>query len=326
MTSSRTPAIGTPTAAWVLLAVVVGLSLQVAAAPDIGVPLIALALLAAGFVIFVLASSELERDVVHMALLGAVLGGAGEAWLLGTQWWHGALFGLLVGGLIGDEIQLSRKWLKLTRFAKAETRWWQRSRPQLVWLPRIVWSCAAGLFVVAVGLLVMYAPHVAGQSSLLPDWLEVFRERRLQSPAWMNMAHTWFALVALAISVALSRFVARVPDQQVLVEGLMRQIAVLQCAALLMLAFDGTLRSQLPFGMFGADSGEAAVHALESLADTVRLIFLPLGVLLLAQFYLGKRLFHYWQRSGWIVAMGLCSLAGVMALQFCIALLLTIKV
>src|SRR5436189_25839 len=79
------------------VAIVIGLWLQLAAAPDIGLPLAALALFIAMVIVAVLAFTELERDVVHMATLGAVLGGLVEAWLIGrTAWLHGALFGMVV--------------------------------------------------------------------------------------------------------------------------------------------------------------------------------------------------------------------------------------
>jgi hypothetical protein len=62
------------------------------------------------------------------------------------------------------------------------------------------------------------------------------------------------------------------------------------------------------------------------MVDTLRLVLLPLYVLMIAQIFLGKRLFHYWRRSGWIVALGMASLTGVLVLQVCVTFALSMRV
>lgn len=314
--TTRVPFIATRPAAWGLLVVGVVLSWQLVMAPEIGVPLTALALLAALAVVLVLATTELERDVVHMGVIGALLGALGEAWLLGQLWWHGALFGMLVGGLIGDEIQLSRKWLKLTRQAKSEQRWWQRLPLESRWLPRTVWVAFATALI-ALLTMPFWLPHEAG-SRLAHDFFSVFRERRIASSFWSNLSHVWFAIVPLSMAVALSRFVSRVPNQALLVDGLLRRIAVLQSAALLMMAANAlltwTLMSPEPRASFSIHYG----FHLEEYVDTLRLALVPCMLLMLSQIFLGKRLFLYWQRSGWIVAVGGLGMLTVMALGFLI--------
>jgi hypothetical protein len=316
--SSRTPAIATRPAAWTLAAIVVALVVQLAAAPQIGLPLIALALLIAGAIVAVLAFTELERDVVHQATIGAVLGALMEIWLIDrSAWLHGALFGLVVGALIGDELQLSRKWLRLTRQAKEEQRWWQRVPVQSNWLPLAVWV-GFSLLLIGCGVLAIYLrPLLAEQTAMLEEWFGDIRTRRLEASTWSNIVNAWFALVVLSISIALSRFVSRVPNQQLLVEGLLRRIAVLQCAAFLMLALDGTLRM--------ISTLHLSTPPILALADTLRFAMIPVFMLLIAQFFLGKRLAQYWRQAGWIVALSFSAMLGVCALQFCAAFIMSAR-
>lgn len=314
--SSRAPAIASPAAAWGLGAVVIALCVQLAIAPHIGLPLAALALLVALVVVLVLAGTELERDVVHMGLLGAILGGLGEWWLLDSAWWHGALFGLLVGGLVGDEVQLSRKWLKLTRQAKEEQRWWQRLPLEPRWLPRVVWLTFAAA---VLGLLTMpFWLPAGGGSRLAGDLFAAFRARRIASGAFESLGQAWFAVVPLSIAMALSRFAARVPDQALLVDGLLRRIAVLQCSALMMLSVDAVLIWSAPPVVPRYTLAGHYVFQLAGFVDMLRLALIPCMLLMLSQIFLGKRMVHYWRRSGWIVALGGIGLTTTTALGFLI--------
>jgi hypothetical protein len=312
--STRTPAIGTRPAAWTLGAVVVALVVQLAAAPQIGLPLTALALIIAVAIVAVLALTELERDVVHMAVIGAVLGGLVECWLIDrSAWLHGALFGVVVGALVGDEIQVARKWLRLTRQAKEERRWWQRVPVQSRWLPLAVWIGFAAMLAGCAVLAVYLRPRLAEQTAMLEEWFAAIRARRLEASTWSNIVNAWFAIVVLAMSIALSRFVSRVPNQQLLVDGLLRRIAVLQCAAFLMLALDGALR------MLTIVLEIDLSPPILAFADTLRYAMIPVFMLLIAQFFLGKRLAQYWRQAGWIVALSLSAMLGVCALQICAA-------
>jgi hypothetical protein len=310
------------------VAIVIGLSLQLIASPDIGLPLAALALFIAGAIVAVLAFTELERDVVHMATIGAVLGGLVEAWLISrSAWLHGALFGMVVGALIGDEIQLSRKWLYLTRQARPQQRWWQRSLAQSRWLPMTIWLGFAALLVACFVLAVLFQPRLAEQTAMLEEWFAAIRSRRLEASTWSNLVHAWFALVALAISIALSRFVSRVPNEQLLVEGLLRRIAVFQSAAFLMLALDGTVRMiTVLLAMANVHAEEPTINPIIAFADTLRYLMIPAFMILIAQFFLRQRLWQYWRQTGWLVALSFSALLGVCSLQLCVAYLLTARV
>lgn len=284
-------------------------------APEIGLPLTAAALGAALFVVVVLMATELEQDVVQVGLLGAVLGGLVEVWFLGQDWWHGALFGLLVGSLLGDELQLSHKWLLLTRQAKAEQRWWQRLPTTSRWLPRAVWVAFA-VALVALVSLPYWLPYDAG-SRLTGDFFTMFRERRIESSVWANLLRVWFVIVPLCVAIALSRFAARVPNQQLVVDGLLRRVAVLQCAALLMMAVYaiGEWIITLSYPPTHTHSYTAQLAAY---VDTLRLALVPCMLLMLSQVFLGKRLFLYWRTSGWIVALGALGMLTVATLGYLI--------
>jgi hypothetical protein len=318
--ASSRPAIASPAAGWALAALVVALCVQLAASPAIGLPLIALALMGGLLVVFVLLTSELDADVVHVALIGAVAGTVGESWLLGEAWWHGLLFGMLVGGLVGDEIQLSGKWLKLARLTREESRWWQRLPLQSRWLPRAVWVAFAAALVAAISMP-WWLPQEAG-SQLARDFFATFRERREEAGYWSNVGRAWFAIVPLSIAIALSRFVARLPNQAILIDGLLRRIAVLQAAALLMLAVNALLIFTAWPSRPAYSFGNHYEFQLSAFVDLLRVAMVPCMLLMLSQLFLGKRLALYWARSGWILALGALGLMMATGLGFMIVFML----
>lgn len=313
--STRIPFIATRAAAWGLVGIVLGLASWLLWEPERALPLVAVALLAALAVVTILATTELDADLVATGLAGAFVGGIVEVYLLGQTWWRGALFGLAVGALIGDELQLAHKWLRLTRQAKAGERWWQRIPMQSRWLPRTVW---VAFFSALVALVTMpwWLPYETG-STLTADLFSMFRERRLETSFWSNLSQVWFAVVPLSMAVALSRFAARVPFEALLLDGILRRIAVLQCAALLMLAANALAVWTILLGDLPAHSS-AYGSQLASFVDMLRLALVPCLLLMLSQLFLGRRLFLYWQRSGWIVAVGGTGAVTVLMLGYLI--------
>jgi hypothetical protein len=319
--SPRALVLATPAAAWGAGVLLLGLTLHLAIAPQTGLPVATLTLGLGVALVLMLALRELERDVIQMALLGGILGGLGEAWFLGVEsFWHGLLSGLLVGALVGDEVQLSRNWLRLTRQAKTEQRWWQRLPAESKWLPRVVWAFFA---VALMAMLTMpwWLPTQVG-SRLADDLFRVFRERRLESNVLANVFSVWYAVVPLAMALALSRFAARVPNQTLLVDGLLRRVAVLQCAALLLLAANALVSwSDWP-SVIRYTYAEHYLYQVDALVDVLRLALVPCLLLMLSQIFLGRRLFRFWRRSGWIVAIGGLGLLSAGMLGFLIAYLL----
>jgi hypothetical protein len=62
--------------------------------------------------------------------------------------------------------------------------------------------------------------------------------------------------------------------------------------------------------------------SLEVFVDSLRITLAPLLLLMVAQVFLGKRMLRYWQRSGWLVALGLLGLTSVFTLGLLLAYLL----
>ncbi len=305
-----------------LALLIAGLALPLIAVPTIGLPLAAFVLAIGVVIVLALASAELERDVIHMGLAGAIFGLLVEYFLGGRAGVvHGAIFGLIVGALIGDEIQLSRKWLRLTRQTREESRWWQKLPLESRWLPRTVWvicgvSMLAGLTLVVLcdrGLL----PR-GDDSRLLSELFGQFRERRLATNSWATLGNAWFALIPLCMSIALSRFVAQVPNRTLLIDGLMRRIGVLQCVALLMLAY--VIARSILNNLSNVSGGE--IFLLDDYVDWLRIALAPLLLLMVAQVFLGKRMLRYWGCSGWLAALGLLGLTSVFTLGLLLAYLL----
>jgi hypothetical protein len=301
-----------------------GLALPLIAAPQIGMPLVAFALLIGVVIVFALASTELERDVIHMALAGAIFGLLVEYFLGGRAGVvHGTIFGLVIGALIGDEVQLSRKWIKLTRQTREESRWWQKLPLESRWLPRVVcglcgFSILGGLTLVVLcdrGLL----PR-GEESQLVDELFRLFRARRIETNPWSTLGNAWFAIIPLCMSIALSRFAAQVPNRTLLIDGLLRRIGVLQCVALLLLAYLAAVSILREVSV--VSHGNVFSLSLEVFVDSLRITLAPLLLLMVAQVFLGKRMLRYWQRSGWLVALGLLGLTSVFTLGLLLAYLL----
>lgn len=304
-----------------------GLSMLIALAPASGLPLAALALGCGLVVLVTVASAELERDVVWMSSGCALVGAFGESWLRGSSYlWHGVLFGAIVGALAGDEIQLSQRWLRLVRHTKEEARWWQKLPLESRWLPRAVWLGLALVMTGAVVLVVAAAsqglPH-AGRSQLLRDLLVQFREVRMESSVLRNLGYAWFAVVPLAMSIALSNFATRMPRQALLQDGLLRRVGVLQCAALLMLAVDALASWVFSLSQLSAHTPrDYYLHFVGELAFSLHIAIVPALLVVAAQLFLRQRLLFYWQRSGWLLALGILGLTLSYALGFLLAYLM----
>jgi hypothetical protein len=87
-----------------------------------------------------------------------------------------------------------------------------------------------------------------------------------------------------------------------------------------MLALDGALR------MITIVSEIGLSPPILALADTLRYAMIPVFMLLIAQFFLGKRLAQYWRQAGWIVALSFSAMLGVCALQFCAAFIMSARI
>ncbi|HTN75539.1 MAG TPA: hypothetical protein VL096_09840 [Pirellulaceae bacterium] len=322
------------TAGWSFRQVAIGLavlvsllSVQFLVSPELGVSFTALAMIIGLVVVVAVALPELERDVLQFGFFGAILGGAGESLLISADsLLHGVLLGAIVGALVGDEVQLSRKWFKLVRQAREERRWWQKLSLESNWLPRAVWiGCGVALVLGIVLLAVLKSNGMSPRDDLrvVSDFFEHFRDRRLAAWIWSDLGYMWFAIIPLGMSVALSRMAARVPQQALLVDGILRRVAILQCTALFLLALEVAHQWVVQLSTLSHTSlGSAAFlndhyeFLLNIQADSLRFALIPLLMLMVSQIFLGKGLFRYWQRSGWIVALGMLSLMSVYVLGF----------
>ena len=303
------------------------LSLQLMIEPAIGVSLTALVLIISGVVALIIAWPELERDVVQFGILGAIVGGAAEAIAFSNAGtfnaaalWRGAIFGLILGVLIGDEVQSSRKWFKLTKQTRESLRWWQRLPLQSRWLPRAVWAICGLSIVAAMSLVVSselgWLPR-GEQSQLVSDLFGAFRAAREDSSVSRDLAYVWFAVIPLCMSIALARFAARVPDNALLVDGLLRRVAVMQCAALLMLA--GSIASDWITILWTSSADRMQTYYemfAEHLVHFLRISLIPLMLLMVAQLCLGRRIVRYYAGSGWLMALGIFAMTCVFMLSF----------
>ncbi len=291
------------------------LTLQLVVSPEIGASLTSFTFILCGVAVLVLAWPELERDVIQFGIMGMVLGGVcGAAQITGNGWWHDALFGLPVGMLMGDEVQASRKWFKLSKQTRNEDRWWQRPPAQSLWLPRVVWSACGLTLLGAIFLIVLCDLR---SSHVVADMFTMIRQAREETSLWRMLSNCWYAIIPLAMSIALSRFATRVPNNALLVDGLLRRVAILQAAALLMLA-GGIAKDWIGDWIVSADTGLPTHYKIfaEIFAAQFLKMLPPILLLMLAQIFLGRRIIHYYTRSGWLMALGLFALASVFIMSF----------
>lgn len=276
------------------------------------VQLVAVVLLLAALASLVLATTHLERDMVHMGVLGGAVGMAlAPAGAAGLS----VACGLLVGALVGDTIRDGRNSQLIHPDQQRLRRWWYRSPGDPGWTNWVCWlgalagACANVVLVLTAVARIPEDQRIRWLDELYADMIGV--EQYVPSLLDMtitSLQHVWYVYVLLAVALASVWRLYQRPAEPLEVERQLRRVAVAHGLALLLLAgtaiwnLTGTFNEARVTPAAESEVYQQQCAALMSmLRDTQPALILMMFTMLL----LGQHLRRYLLRHGAPLALGI---------------------
>jgi hypothetical protein len=278
-----------------------------------------------------LAARELDRDVIYLAGLGALVGatharlsggaalavaGAGETWTVLAN----TLAGGVVGAAAGDVTRAGARYLPRAALGrKLAGDWWSPRRGPARWLTRLGWAAAA-LVAAATAVVVLAAnaaPVTANYSSeLTPNFQKYLEEVETYPGAWRTMGESllrvWYAYGLLLPALAMCLDLPLRRQFELEADRLLSRIALAHCLTLAFLGGRLLLAALSGLSLLSAGRADSSTPYgdLAALTAAIRDIQPPLIVLLTTVVWLGRWRLHYLRRFGWMPALGAATLAA----------------